>query len=71
MEGLDAGLRKRIIEKLKELEENPFPRGSIKLRGEKDAYRLRIGDYRILYIVLWDEGVALVFKIDHRSTVYR
>ena len=68
---MDAGLRRRIIEKIKEFENNPFPRGSIKLRGEKDAYRLRIGDYRLLYKILWDEDFMLVFKIEHRRTAYR
>ena len=68
---MDINLRRRIVERLRELEENPFPRGSIKLRREKDAYRLRIGDYRILYKILWDEDLTLVFKIEHRRTVYR
>jgi len=53
-----------------ELRDNPFPKGSIKIRGEKDIYRLRVGDYRILYKTLWDEGAILVFKIEHRRAVY-
>jgi len=63
-------MRKRILERLRELEDNPFPKGTVKLRGEKNAYRLRVGDYRILYKTLWDEGVVLVFKIEHRRVVY-
>jgi len=68
---MDANLRRRIIERFRELEEDPFPRGSIKLRGEKDAYRLRIGDYRTLYKTILAEDLTLVFKIEHRSTAYR
>jgi len=68
---MDVSFRRRIIERIRELEDNPFPRGSIKLRGEKDAYRLRIGDYRVLYKILWDEEITLIFKIEHRRTVYR
>ena len=68
---MDANLRRRIIERFRELEEDPFPRGRIKLRGEKDAYRLRIGDYRTLYKTILAEDLTLVFKIEHRSTAYR
>lgn len=41
------------------------------MRGEKDVYRLRVGDYRVLYKVLWEEGVVLVFNIEHGRRVYR
>jgi len=68
---LDPEDRRRILKKLATLEEEPIPRGAIKLRGEKDAYRLRVGDYRVLYKVLWEEGVVLVFKVEHRRRVYR
>ena len=68
---LEPAIRRRVIEKLASLREEPIPRGAVKLRGEKDAYRLRVGDYRILYKVLWDEGVVLVFKIEHRRRAYR
>jgi len=49
LESLEKETAQRIIEKLRELEDNPFPRGVSKLRGEKDSYRIRVGDYRILY----------------------
>ena len=68
---MDVNLRKRIVDRLMELEENPFPRGSIKLRGERDSHRLRIGDNRILYKIHRDEDVILIFKIEHRKKVYR
>ncbi|RLE84816.1 MAG: type II toxin-antitoxin system RelE/ParE family toxin [Thermoprotei archaeon] len=68
---LDPEARRRVFEKLASLRDEPIPRGAVKLRGEKGAYRLRVGDYRILYKVLWGEGVVLVFKIEHRKRVYR
>ncbi|RLG53237.1 MAG: type II toxin-antitoxin system RelE/ParE family toxin [Thermoproteota archaeon] len=71
LERLDSEVRCRVLEKLAALREEPIPRGAIKLRGEKDAYRLRIGDYRILYKVLWEERVVLVFKVEHRRRAYR
>lgn len=60
-----------MAEKLKEVEERPLPRGYRKLRGEVDVYRLRIGKIRILYKILWDEKVAVVFKIERREKAYR
>lgn len=70
LEKSDSQTRKRILEKIKELRENPFPRGCRRVKGETHVYRLRVGNKRILYKILWDEGVALVFKIEHRRRVY-
>lgn len=71
LEKLDIQTRERVAKKLKELEERPLPRGYRKLRGEVDVYRLRIGKIRILYKILWDEKVAVVFKIERREKAYR
>ena len=71
LERLEPEIRRRILEKLVVLREEPIPRGAVKLRGEKDVYRLRVGDYRVLYKVLWEEEVVLVFKIEHRRRAYR
>jgi len=49
----------------------PFPRGCRKLKGEVDAYRLRVGKIRVLYKILWDEKVIVVFKIEHRERAYQ
>jgi len=46
LERLEPETRHRILEKLVVLREEPIPRGAVKLRGEKDVYRLRVGDYR-------------------------
>lgn len=71
LEKLDIQTRERVAKKLKELEERPLPRGYRKLRDEVDVYRLRIGKIRILYKILWDEKVAVVFKIERREKAYR
>jgi len=71
LEKLDAQIRERAVERLRELESAPFPRGCQKLKGEIDAYRLRVGKIRILYKILWDEKAIVVFKIESRGTVYR
>lgn len=51
------------------LKEHPRPTGVKKLRG-RDGYRLRVGDYRILYVVNDEEKRVEVFSIAHRREVY-
>jgi len=63
-------VRSRFIQRLEELGEDPFPRGVAKLQGRSDTYRVRVGDYRILYEVLTKERLVLIDKIDYRSSVY-
>ncbi len=68
---LPPDLGSRIIKGLRVLGENPAPKGALKIKGGKDVYRLRIGDYRILYTILEKEACILVFKIEHRKRAYR
>ncbi len=70
LDSLDTSTKARIIGRLEELQENPFPRGVAKLQGRDNVYRIRVGDYRVLYEVLRRESLVLVEKIDHRSGVY-
>jgi len=60
----------RIVERVEMLALNQRPHGSIKLRGE-NAYRIRAGDYRILYTIADDQLIVLVIDIGHRRDVYR
>lgn len=68
---LSADLQTRIVKALRKLEENPRPSGIEKLKGEDNAYRLRVGDYRILYEVHDKVLLVLVVKVGHRREVYR
>lgn len=70
LDSLGPALRRRIVLRLEELGEDPFARGTVKLQGRDNVYRVRVGDYRILYEVLSSEKIVLVEKIDHRSTIY-
>lgn len=60
----------RIIERIKDLANNPYPAGAVRLKG-REEWRIRQGDYRILYIV--EENVVTVFvvKAGHRREVYK
>ncbi len=60
----------RILTQIDTLAEDPFPRQSVKLTGAKDLYRLRVGDYRIVYGVHGEEKI-IVHYIRHRREAYR
>jgi mRNA interferase RelE/StbE len=53
------------------LAENPRPPGCVALTGEAHAYRVRVGDYRIVYEVFDDRLVVQVVRVGHRRDVYR
>ena len=61
--------RRRIIKKIRSLSDNPHPRGSVKLSG-KDKYRLRQGNYRIIYSIEDDKLIVHIVKVGHRKDVY-
>lgn len=67
---LPAPDRKRIARKIDGLAENPRPSGCRKLGGAEALYRIRAGDYRILYEVQDEALVVLVIMIRHRGSVY-
>jgi mRNA interferase RelE/StbE len=58
---------KRIVKKVKELEEDPFHADVIRLQGSKE-FRLRVGDYRIILSI---EGeTIIILKVGHRRNIY-
>jgi mRNA interferase RelE/StbE len=59
-----------IINKIESLAENPRPIGSVKLTG-KEQYRLRQGNYRILYSIEDDVLIIYIVKIGHRKDIYK
>ena len=61
----------RTLKAIQALARDPHPRGSRKLRGYEDVFRLRVGTYRILYSVDSHRLLILVLKIGHRRDIYR
>lgn len=59
----------RLESAISELFQTPYPAGCKKLKGAPSSYRLRIGDYRILYSILSREEI-LVFKVAPRGSAY-
>ena len=60
----------RILPKIKALAIDPRPHGSIKLKGGKDAWRIRAGNYRVIYIIEDEMRRVEVTRIAHRREVY-
>lgn len=68
---LQKPLVSRILAGLKEISTNPFSSG-IPLKGVlKGKYKFRVGDHRILYLILKEDGVVVIINIGHRKDVYR
>ena len=63
--------QQRVMRTVLALAEDPFPRGTRKLTGYDDVYRVRAGRYRILYSVSESTLIIIVLKIGHRRDVYR
>ena len=60
----------RILERIDALRDEPRPQGSVKLSG-KEYYRVRQGNYRIIYEIQDAQLVVIVIKVGHRREVYR
>ncbi len=69
--GLPKTQQRRVIAKAEALAETPRPPGCQKLLGSDDLYRVRVGDYRIVYAVRDRDLIILVVRVGHRSDVYR
>jgi mRNA interferase RelE/StbE len=67
----DKSLLRRLTQSMKILGENPRPNGSVKLAGPEPLYRIRVGDYRIIYEIRESELLILVVAIGHRREIYR
>ena len=68
---LPDGISARILPRLKALAIDPRPHGSIKLKGSKDGWRIRVGDYRVIYIIDDEARKVEVTHVAHRRDVYQ
>ncbi|RPJ72465.1 MAG: type II toxin-antitoxin system RelE/ParE family toxin [Alphaproteobacteria bacterium] len=60
-----------IFKKIEELAEVPLPSDSKKLSGAENLYRIRVGDYRIIYEVMHKTKNITIFYVRHRRSAYR
>jgi mRNA interferase RelE/StbE len=60
----------RILSAVEELSDNPYPAGMKKLTGVEHSYRIRIGDYRIVYSI-WASRLAIeIVRVGNRKDIY-
>lgn len=70
LEHLSDKLLARLIARIEGLAANPRPSGCKKLRGYKDLWRVRAGDYRVVYIIDDNHRKVSVTRVAHRGDVY-
>jgi mRNA interferase RelE/StbE len=70
LERLPAPLVQRIHVAINGLADNPHPAGHKKLKGLESTYRLRVGDYRVLYEIHEEIVLVLIIRIRHRKDAY-
>ena len=63
--------RRRIVERVRALAQDPRPRGCEKLAGYADRFRIRQGNYRVVYLVDDQQHEVTIFKISDRKDIYR
>lgn len=69
--GLERADQLRVRAAIDLLADEPRPPGCVKIAGEASAYRVRVGDYRIVYDVIDDRLVIQVIRVGHRRDIYR
>ncbi len=67
LERLEASVSRRIIDKVEKMSENPASCDIKKLKAI-DYYRLRVGDYRIIFV--FDNSIIKILKVGHRQNIY-
>jgi mRNA interferase RelE/StbE len=71
LERLPAQIVQRVLNAIRELGDNPRPSGCRKIVGSESTYRIRVGEYRVVYDVDDQRRLVLVTRIRHRKDVYR
>jgi len=71
LEKLPRDAQRRLSAKIETLRDEPFPPGCKKMAAVTDAWRIRAGDYRVVYQVHREIVLVLVLSVGHRKDVYR
>lgn len=70
LESLPTTVVRRIFPKIESLSENPRPAGCKKLKGSTDLWRIRVGEYRVIYTVLDNIVHVEIIAVRHRRDAY-
>ena len=68
---LDKQTIRRIVQAVEKLAEDPYVTGCKKLVGSKSVYRIRVGDYRVVYNIRSSVLVIEIIRVGHRREIYR
>ncbi|HEY2760098.1 MAG TPA: type II toxin-antitoxin system RelE/ParE family toxin [Pirellulales bacterium] len=68
---LPNDIQRRLDHAILKLRDVPKPSGVKKLRSQGDRYRIRVGDYRIIYQIYNNKLIVLIVDVDHRKDIYR
>jgi mRNA interferase RelE/StbE len=71
LEKLPRQMLARIVEAVNDLARDPYPGGTRKLSGSERTYRIRVGDYRVLYSIYNDKFIVEIIRVKHRKDVYK
>ena len=71
LEGLPDELGQRILAKIRLLAKTPRPSGAKKLKGQFALWRIRVGDYRVIYEIYDESRTLEISYVRHRREVYR
>lgn len=63
--------KEKIIKAINELSNNPRPVGCKKLKGDEELYRIRIGDYRVIYNIEDKIKIVEITRAGHRKDIYK
>ncbi len=71
LQKLPDNVQLRIMRALRRLEDDPRPPGVKRLTGAENLWRIRVGQYRIVYEIHDDQLLVLVVRVGHRKDIYR
>jgi mRNA interferase RelE/StbE len=71
LDNLPNNIQERVYQKIAQLAEEPRPDGAVKLKGYDNEYRIRIGDYRLVYEIRDEQLIVLLVQCKHRRDVYK
>jgi mRNA interferase RelE/StbE len=70
LERLPKSVQRRIVSAIEELADDPRPAGCVKLLGQENLWRIRVGSYRVVYSIDDDNLEVMILRIVHRKDVY-
>ena len=68
---IPKNISNKLIIKIKSLKDNPKPSGCRKITGSENDYRVRIGDYRVIYEIDEKNKQIIILAVGHRKDIYR